>query len=117
MVGQIVWDSASVEDRGLCGGPASFSFRVVLAVRVVEGVGIAHVALLVPGWIFYVSCGFQLLPPAWMLAACLLLGCYVSSSIYRRQDEHSFQAPVFALAILAATTPDEVVVRGEENAL
>jgi hypothetical protein len=52
-----------------------------------------------------------------MLAACLLLGCYIPSSVYRRQGENSFQAPVFALATLAATASDEGTVRGEENAL
>ena len=50
-----------------------------------------------------------------MPAACLLLGCYIPSSIYRRQGENSFQATVFALATPAATASDEVVARGKEN--
>ena len=65
----------------------------------------------------YVSRDSQLFPPASMLAACLLLGCYIPSSVYRRQGENSFQAPVFALATPAATASDEDVVRGEENAI
>ena len=84
-----------MEERWLCGGPASFSFLVVLAVRIVESVGITHVAVLMPRWILYVSRDFQLFPPALLLAACLLLGCYAPSSIYRRRGEHGFQAPGF----------------------
>lgn len=93
-----------MEERWLCWGPVSFSFLVVLAIlpllvvlaiRIVESVRIPHVALLTPRSICYVSRDSQLFPLALMLAACLLLGCYVPSSIYRRRGEHGFQAPGF----------------------
>ncbi|TVY27872.1 hypothetical protein LHYA1_G003046 [Lachnellula hyalina] len=41
-------------------------------------------------------------PPV-MLVACLALGCAISSFAYRRQDHDRYQAPLFILAITAAT--------------
>lgn len=38
-----------------------------------------------------------------MLAACLALGCAISSFAYRRQEHDRYQAPIFILAITAAT--------------
>lgn len=49
--------------------------------------------------------GFILDPsPALMLVFCLVLGCSVSSFCYRRQEQDKFQAPIFVLVIIAATT-------------
>jgi len=41
--------------------------------------------------------------PALMLAFCLVLGCSVSSFCYRHQKQDKFQAPIFVLAVTAAT--------------
>ncbi|TVY57898.1 hypothetical protein LCER1_G001438, partial [Lachnellula cervina] len=41
--------------------------------------------------------------PPLMLAACLALGCAISSFAYRRQEHDRYQAPIFILAITAAT--------------
>ena len=38
-----------------------------------------------------------------MLVCCLVLGCSVSSSCYRRQGRDQFQAPIFVIVITAAT--------------
>jgi uncharacterized membrane protein YfcA len=42
--------------------------------------------------------------PAVMLIFCIIIGCAVSSYCYRRQEEDRFQAPIFALLIVIATT-------------
>lgn len=41
--------------------------------------------------------------PTVMIGACLVLGCVISSFAYRRQEDDRFQAPIFVLAITAAT--------------
>jgi len=41
--------------------------------------------------------------PTVMLAACLALGCAISSFAYRRQEGDRYQAPIFVFAITAAT--------------
>jgi len=42
-------------------------------------------------------------PPALMLGACLLLGCSVSSFVYRRQEEDKYQTLIFCGTLTAAT--------------
>ncbi|KUJ18551.1 uncharacterized protein LY89DRAFT_498857 [Mollisia scopiformis] len=42
-------------------------------------------------------------PPTLMLGACLLLGCSVSSFIYRRQEEDRYQKLIFSVTLTAAT--------------
>lgn len=41
-------------------------------------------------------------PPALMLASCLLLGCTVSSFVYRRMESDIIQGLIFMLAIVAS---------------
>jgi hypothetical protein len=39
-----------------------------------------------------------------MLSSCLVLGCAVSSFIYRRQEKDRYQTLIFVVAITAAST-------------